>query len=142
MRTWVQSLAPLSGLRIWHCCELWCRSQMWLRSCVVWLWCRPAAVALIQRLAWEPPCAMGAALKRKEEKKMAALLTQFLLLSLSSHAADTQVHRWSAGKNKASNTPTTHQQRKDSTDTHPTLNLWLAPCWVCPSREGAKPVKT
>ena len=28
----VQSLAPLSGLRIWHCHELWCRSQTWLRS--------------------------------------------------------------------------------------------------------------
>ena len=22
------------GLRIWHCHELWCRSHMWLRSCV------------------------------------------------------------------------------------------------------------
>ena len=22
----------ISGLRIWHCCELWCRLQMWLRS--------------------------------------------------------------------------------------------------------------
>ena len=22
----------ISGLRIWHCHELWCRSQMWLRS--------------------------------------------------------------------------------------------------------------
>ena len=32
MRLWVWSLASLSGLRIWHCCELWCRSQMWLRS--------------------------------------------------------------------------------------------------------------
>ena len=27
MRLWVQSLALLSGLRIWHCHELWCRSQ-------------------------------------------------------------------------------------------------------------------
>ena len=32
MRTQVQSLALLSGLRIWLCCELWCRSQTWLRS--------------------------------------------------------------------------------------------------------------
>ena len=30
----VQSLALLSGLRIRHCCELWCRSKMWLRSCI------------------------------------------------------------------------------------------------------------
>ena len=34
MRLRVQSLASLSGLRIWHCHELWCRLQMWLRSCV------------------------------------------------------------------------------------------------------------
>ena len=34
MRTRVQSLALLSGLRIWHCCEPWCRSQGQLRSCV------------------------------------------------------------------------------------------------------------
>ena len=32
MRSQVQSLASLSGLRIWHCCELWCRLQMQLRS--------------------------------------------------------------------------------------------------------------
>ena len=32
MRLWVQSLALLSGLRIQHCRELLCRSQMWLRS--------------------------------------------------------------------------------------------------------------
>ena len=27
-----------------------------------WLWCRPVATAPIGPLAWEPPCAMGAAL--------------------------------------------------------------------------------
>ena len=27
-RMWVQSLALLSGLRIWHCLELWCRLQL------------------------------------------------------------------------------------------------------------------
>ena len=30
----VRSLALLSGLRIWRCHELWCRSQMRLRSAV------------------------------------------------------------------------------------------------------------
>ena len=36
----------------------------------LWLWRRPAAIALIQPLAWEPPCATGAALKKigKKEK--------------------------------------------------------------------------
>ena len=32
MGLWVRSLASLSGLRIWHCRELWCRLQMWLGS--------------------------------------------------------------------------------------------------------------
>ena len=35
MRLPVRSLASLSGLRIWHCHELWCKSQMWLRSGIV-----------------------------------------------------------------------------------------------------------
>ena len=33
------------------------------------LWCRPAAVALIRPLAWEPPYAVGAALKNKNKNK-------------------------------------------------------------------------
>ena len=32
MKFWVRSLALLSGLRIQHCCELWCRSKTWLGS--------------------------------------------------------------------------------------------------------------
>ena len=32
MRLWVRSPASLRGLRIWHCHELWCRSQMRLGS--------------------------------------------------------------------------------------------------------------
>ena len=32
---------------------------------LLWLWHRPAATALIRRLAWEPPYAKGAALKRQ-----------------------------------------------------------------------------
>ena len=32
------------------------------------LWHRPAAIALIGPLAWEPPCATGADLKRKKKK--------------------------------------------------------------------------
>ena len=34
-----------------------------------WLWCRPAATAPIQPLAWETPYAMGVALKRQKTKK-------------------------------------------------------------------------
>ena len=35
MRLQVQSLDSLSGLRLWHCYKLWCRSQTWLGSGVV-----------------------------------------------------------------------------------------------------------
>ena len=31
---------------------------------LLWLWCRPAATALIQPLAWEPPYASDVALKK------------------------------------------------------------------------------
>ena len=34
----------------------------------LWLWHRPAAAALIQPLAWEPPYVAGAALKRQKIK--------------------------------------------------------------------------
>ena len=36
---------------------------------LLWLWCRPAAVAPIRPLACEPPYALGVALKRQKEKK-------------------------------------------------------------------------
>ena len=36
---------------------------------MLWLWCRPAAVALIQLLAWELPYAAGVALKSKKKRK-------------------------------------------------------------------------
>ena len=53
MRLWVQSLASLSGSRIWRCRELWCR---------------PAAIAPIRPLAWDPPHASGVALKSKNKE--------------------------------------------------------------------------
>ena len=37
---------------------------------LLWLWCRPAATAPIQPLAWEPPYAVHAALKRQKIKKI------------------------------------------------------------------------
>ena len=36
---------------------------------LLWLWRRPAAVARIQPLAWEPPYAMGVAPQKKTKKK-------------------------------------------------------------------------
>ena len=35
----------------------------------LWLWCRPAATALIRPLAWEPPYAAGMALEKAKDQK-------------------------------------------------------------------------
>ena len=67
MRLWVRSVALLSGLRIWCCHKLWCRSQMCSDLVWLWLWCRQAATALIGPLAWKPPYAAGTALKRQKK---------------------------------------------------------------------------
>ena len=59
-------MASLSGLKIWHCCELWYRSQTCgLDLMLLWLWRRPAAVAPIGPLDWEPPYAASVALKKQ-----------------------------------------------------------------------------
>ena len=36
---------------------------------LLWLWCRPVAVAPIRPLAWEPLYTVGAALKKEKNKK-------------------------------------------------------------------------
>ena len=75
MRLWVQSLASVSGLRIWHCLEMWCRSQTRLGSGIpvalvlLWLWCRLAATALIRPLAWEPPICHGRGPRNGKKKR-------------------------------------------------------------------------
>ena len=71
----VQSLASLSGLRIHHCCELWCRSQTQLGSSLLCPWRRPAAAAPIGPLAWEHPYVPGLALKIPKKKKKKSLQT-------------------------------------------------------------------
>ena len=40
---------------------------------LLWLWPRPAAVAQIGPLAWEPPYATGVALKRQKKKNHSIL---------------------------------------------------------------------
>ena len=66
----VQSLASLTGLRIWRCNELQGRSQMRLRySVAVALGVGMAAATPIQSLAWELPYAADLALKRKKRKR-------------------------------------------------------------------------
>ena len=36
---------------------------------LLWLWCWPAATAPIRPLAWEPPYAVSAALKKKKKER-------------------------------------------------------------------------
>ena len=67
MRMRVGSLALLSGLRIRHCHGVGLKLAS--DPVLLWLWCRPAAVALIRPLAWELPSAEGAALKSKQQQQ-------------------------------------------------------------------------
>ena len=48
-------------------CSVGCRLGSDLA--LLWPWRRPVATVLIHPLAWEPPYATGAALKRQKEKK-------------------------------------------------------------------------
>ena len=40
----------------------------WVKD-LVWLWCRPGAIAPIRPLAWEPPYATEAALEKAKRQK-------------------------------------------------------------------------
>ena len=66
---WVQALALLSGLRIWHCHELCVGHRHGSDPVLLWFWNRSAATALIQLLAWEPPHAARAALKEQQQQQ-------------------------------------------------------------------------
>jgi len=69
MRMWVQSLALLHGLRIWHWCELWWRLQMAqiLHCCGYGI--VQAAAAPIRPLASELPYASVFSPKNKTKQK-------------------------------------------------------------------------
>ena len=47
---------------------------LWLCPELLWLWCRPAAVAPLGFLAWDPPNAAGVALKRQKKKKIVCVM--------------------------------------------------------------------
>ena len=61
--------ALLSGLRIWHCHELWCRLRHGSDPTLPWLWLRAAAVAPNQPLAWELLNAASEDLSNNNNKK-------------------------------------------------------------------------
>ena len=63
----------------------------WVKALVL-LWCRPAAVAPIRPLAWEPSYAMGVALKKKKKKKKRNPLSFPHLLSGLRYISDIGSH--------------------------------------------------
>ena len=48
-------------------CGIGCRGGS--NPVLLWLWHRPVATAMIRPLAWEPPYAVGVALKRQKDQK-------------------------------------------------------------------------
>ena len=90
MRMQVQSLASLSGLRTWLCYEQWCKSQMWLGSCV--------AVAPIRPLGWEFPYAAPAVLKKIIIIIFKRLWLLFLLADYTINPKDIKVHFQTPGR--------------------------------------------
>ena len=69
LRMRVQSLASLSGLRIWPRAVVYVGRRRGSDPALLWLWCRPGAVALIRPLVWEFPYAIGTFLKKKKKEK-------------------------------------------------------------------------
>ena len=57
----------LSGLKIWYCHLLWCRSPSLLRSGVAVAVVEAGSCSFIQPLVWEPPYATGVAPKKKKK---------------------------------------------------------------------------
>ena len=74
---------------------------------LLWLWCRPAAVAPTAPLVWKPPYALGSALKSKKEgrltvpkkkkKKEVPILSQWFRNPTSIHEDEGSIpglHQW------------------------------------------------
>ena len=68
LRLWVQSLALISGLGIWHCHELWFRSPTWLRSRVAMPVVQAGSYSSDSTPSLGTSICLGC-LKRKKEKK-------------------------------------------------------------------------
>ena len=69
----------------------------WVKDlALLWLWCRPAAAALIQPLAWESPYAEGVALR--EKKKVSEKINQDRFLLWLNWISNTVLSSLSNGK--------------------------------------------
>ena len=69
LKMWIWSLALLTALRIWHCCKVQCRSQMWLRSSVAVAVVQASSCSYDSTPAQELQYAPGVALKREKINK-------------------------------------------------------------------------
>ena len=74
MRMWVPSLASLSGLRIWHCCELCYKLQAQLGSqvAVAEVWVSSCSSDLTPSLGTSIFCRYGLKIKKKKKGKVGA----------------------------------------------------------------------
>ena len=70
MRFRVRPLALLSGLRFSVAVSCGVDRRRGSDLALMWLWCRLETIAPIRPLAWEPPYAAGAALKRQKINKI------------------------------------------------------------------------
>ena len=77
----VLSLASLSGLRIQHCCELWCRKQMWLRSDVAVAMANSYSSDSTPNLGTSKCCGCGPKNRRKKKKEETIAQIQLSLFS-------------------------------------------------------------
>ena len=71
---------------------------------LVWLWCRPAAVAPIQPLAWELPYPAPAALKKEKKKKR--MVITFLDVTINSCICTSQILHFASWSAKTKLHPT------------------------------------
>ena len=94
MRFWVQSLATISGLgsSVAVSCGVGGRRSWDL--VLLWLWHRPAAIAPIRPLAWEPPYAMGVVLKRPPQKKILNWIGIFAVVQWDWRHLWSKLHPW------------------------------------------------
>ena len=84
MRKRVPSLASISGLRIWYCSEVCCRSQMWLGSHIITALVQAGGYSSTMSPSlgtWDPPHAVGAALQRQRKKEKEKIHLGFFPLS-------------------------------------------------------------
>ena len=98
------------------------------RSCgsdpaLLWLWCRPAAAAPIQSLAWEPPFAASVAPKKQKTKK--ELSNNLLFIFIYMYCSLTIISWMLQQKGLAMIYNTIHKERSSLP-----WSKWQTFCWI------------